>query len=146
MNDKKANFQYSLEMFQTDVSTLQKKLNNEKFELILGIAKGGLILATMLAYKLEINNLKTIQIKAYEENTLQKEVKIINSCGYISPETSVLIVDDISDTGHTLDFVIKHLGLKNYKIVTLVYKPSSKIIPDYYIHTTEKWVNFFWEK
>ena len=71
----------------------------------------------------------------------------------IDRTTKLLIVDDIADSGHTVDAVIKAIdeGCGEYsrpcmiKIATLYYKPTkyqSLRKPDYFVHTTDKWVVF----
>lgn len=66
--------------------------------------------------------------------------------------TKVLIVDDISDTGHSVEAVINNLREnlgeqmpEDIKLATIFYKPSRNEtgrIPDYYVHATDKWVVF----
>jgi len=58
----------------------------------------------------------------------------------------ILVVDDIFDTGKTAEALLKHInGDKETKIATLFFKPENnqtKISPDYFIETTDKWVVF----
>ncbi|NNC36370.1 MAG: hypoxanthine phosphoribosyltransferase [Hyphomonadaceae bacterium] len=67
-------------------------------------------------------------------------------------DDKVLIVDDIFDTGKTIKAVIDQLTEKarkntpqDIRIAVPYYKPDANLtdrIPDYYLHTTDKWVNF----
>jgi hypoxanthine phosphoribosyltransferase len=52
----------------------------------------------------------------------------------------VLIVDDIADTGATLDG-FQHL----FPTATLYYKPWSKVEPTFYVRKTKNWIVFPWE-
>lgn len=74
---------------------------------------------------------------------------IIDSINF---ENSLLIVDDVWDTGLSVQAVIEHLKRKarkntpnNLRVATVYFKPennktSSK--PDYFIHETNKWLVF----
>ena len=70
----------------------------------------------------------------------------------VNAEDSLLIVDDIFDTGKTVDAVISMLHTRakrnvphDIRVATVWYKPGKNVtgrVPDYYVHTTEKWVVF----
>ena len=70
----------------------------------------------------------------------------------MNKDDSVLIVDDVFDTGHTVKAVIDEIrkqARKNapndIRIAVPWYKPTANQTdrePDYYIHTTDKWINF----
>lgn len=64
----------------------------------------------------------------------------------------LLIVDDVFDTGHTIDAVIEHLAQKtrrncphDIRVAVPYYKPSrnqTNRTPDYFLHETEQWLKF----
>jgi len=64
----------------------------------------------------------------------------------------LLIVDDVFDTGHTIDAVISELRRKarrntpgDIRVAVPWYKPTRNETasePDYYIHTTDRWLKF----
>ncbi len=64
----------------------------------------------------------------------------------------LLIVDDVFDTGHTIDAVIAFLKEKTrlncpqeIRVAVPYYKPSrnqTNRVPDYYLHETEQWIKF----
>ena len=61
----------------------------------------------------------------------------------------VLVVDDVSDTGHSLRVVADHLRrkpVKELRVCTIYMKPQSIYRPDYYSRTTRKWIIFPWER
>src|SRR5260370_2806656 len=61
----------------------------------------------------------------------------------------VLVVDDVSDTGHSLRVVANHLRrkpVKEIRVCTIYMKPQSIFRPDYYARTTRKWIIFPWER
>lgn len=70
----------------------------------------------------------------------------------INAEDSLLIIDDVHDTGLSIQEVIHQIKRKcrknapgEIKIATIYYKPdNSKVdfVPDFYIHETDKWLVF----
>ena len=70
----------------------------------------------------------------------------------IEHQDRLLIVDDVFDTGHTIDRVIEILRDKTrrnapqeIRVAVPYYKPSRRETsrtPDYYLHETEQWIKF----
>jgi Predicted phosphoribosyltransferases len=65
----------------------------------------------------------------------------------ITPDTKVLVVDDIFDTGRTALAIKNELASRtnHAKIATLYYKPSSNEVgfkPDFYVKATDSWLVF----
>ena len=70
----------------------------------------------------------------------------------IEREDRLLIVDDVFDTGRTIDVVIETLREKarrnaprEIRVAVPFYKPSRNLterVPDYYLHETEEWIKF----
>ena len=70
----------------------------------------------------------------------------------IQYDDRLLIVDDVFDTGHTIDQVIQTLRQKTrrnspreIRIAVPYYKPSrnrTTRVPDFYLHETEQWIKF----
>ena len=69
----------------------------------------------------------------------------------LESEDSLLIVDDVFDTGLSINQVISDLrkackkNTPDIKIATPYFKPSNNkthIKPDYYIHETDQWLVF----
>lgn len=117
-------------------------------DLIVGIARGGLIPAVRLSHLLGDKLLRMIHIKFYKGvNLRQEKPELLADVGELPPK--VLIVDDVADTGATLEFVlerVKEKGAKDIRIATIAYKPRSRIKPDYYVFETDKWIVFPWEE
>lgn len=74
---------------------------------------------------------------------------LIENC---TREDSLLIVDDVFDTGLTIDAVIAHLHDKarlntphDIRVAVPFYKPErnrSSRAPDYYLHETARWLKY----
>jgi len=71
---------------------------------------------------------------------------------YANHENSLLIVDDVFDSGLSIDAVIKEIHQKcrrntpgDIRIATPWYKPGNNqtnLVPDFYLHETDKWLVF----
>ncbi len=128
-----------------------QKIKNHPFrpEVVVGIARGGIVPARFLADFLETLQFGILQIELYldigiakTEPTLKHEL----TCK-VSGKT-VLLVDDIADSGKTLQFAIIHLtqlGAASVKTATLYHKPHSVFTPDFYEKQTSNWVVFPWD-
>ena len=69
----------------------------------------------------------------------------------LESEDKLLIVDDVHDTGHSIQQIISDLKVackKNtpeIRVATPYYKPSKNLTknePDYFLHETDKWLVF----
>lgn len=100
------------------IDELKKHFCNVKFSGVYGVPKGGMVIASMIAYNFNIPLL-------------------------MAPYAGCLVVDDTADTGKTL----RHYQEKGYKIATLYWKKSSEVTPDYYMfEKKDAWVVFPWER
>ena len=64
----------------------------------------------------------------------------------------LLIVDDVFDTGYTIQALVDHLKAKlrrntpaEIRVAVPYYKPTRNqvgVAPDYYLHQTERWIKF----
>ncbi|WP_297417818.1 phosphoribosyltransferase [Thermococcus sp.] len=119
-------------------------------DLIVGIARGGLIPAVRLSHILGDIEVKVIDVKFYKDinERMEKPVITIPLHGSLN-DKKVVIVDDVSDTGKTLEVVIdevKKAGASEVKVVCLSMKPWTKVVPDFYVFRTDKWIVFPWEE
>ena len=70
-----------------------------------------------------------VQLMSYHDSTQPSTVKLIHGGSDYLKERHVLIVEDIVDTGHTLNFLCEHLQTlnpKTVKVCTLLDKPSQR--------------------
>ncbi|MFX0151216.1 MAG: phosphoribosyltransferase [Candidatus Hodarchaeota archaeon] len=130
---------------------LFKQLRGNYFpDVIAGISRGGLVPARIISdlYLIEEKKptLSIMQIGFYSGvGKTEKEPIIYQDLpGHIHGR-SILLIDDVADSGVSLDFALKYLEMKKPKEVrigTLYYKPWSIIKPDYYVEETESWIIF----
>src|SRR3954454_5823971 len=77
-------------------------------DLILGIARGGLLVAGALSYSLDVKNTFTMNVEFYTgiDERLEMPVVLPPVPDFVDfAETRVLIADDVADTGATLALV-----------------------------------------
>ncbi len=70
----------------------------------------------------------------------------------VTHEDRLLIVDDVFDTGSTIDAVIRYLQDKarlntpgDIRVAVPYFKPTRNLtqrVPDYYLHETEQWLKY----
>lgn len=117
-----------------------------KIDHIVGIARGGLPIATMLAHKLGVERISTISIQTYGGREKTRSLKDFYLPTYLFPnEPFVLVVDDILDSGETMRVIKKYYS--EVLRVCLVAKPDGKKFINYEALNVPQscWVHFPWE-
>jgi hypoxanthine phosphoribosyltransferase len=118
-------------------------------DVIIGVARGGVIPARILSDLLENSNFTVIRVKSRHGNPDdRREPVLIQPLIFPVQGKKVLVVDDVADTGRSLDMVKEHVQqqeAQETRIATLYYKPWSTVKPDYYEKETEKWIVFPWD-
>ena len=109
-----------VETFLDEISVISD-LYNLNFTGVYGLPRGGLLLAVMISHRLNIPLL-------------------------LAPCKNCLIVDDIADTGISLEHYDIDKNEKQYYITTMYYHRQSKVVPDFYVYEkTDNWIKFPWE-
>jgi len=128
-----------------------QKISTQNFraDIVVGVARGGLVPARILTDLLETPELATIQISFYQ-NIAQPALKPILKQALTVPieGKKVLLVDDIADTGESLKLAQTYLRQQDVletKTATLYLKPQSITTPDFYEKRTSAWVVFPWD-
>lgn len=130
---------------------LSEKIVSSGFKpnVIVGIARGGWIPARILSDVLYMDTLQNIRIEYYTDvGAKGKEPRITQPLTGSMNDKTVLLVDEVADTGDTLQHAmnhIKNLGVTEVRSAVLHYKPTSVIIPDYYMVETKSWIVYPWE-
>ncbi|MET1159436.1 MAG: phosphoribosyltransferase [Thermoprotei archaeon] len=125
------------------------KNDNYKPDIIFGILKGGIIPARILSDLLEVGEIGFIGVRFYKKiGTREARPELTLPPTHSVKGLNVLVVDDIVDSGRTLQLVLDELnryGPASLKSATIYVKKWSPIFPDYYYGITNKWVVFPWE-
>lgn len=118
-------------------------------DIILGISRGGLFFCGSLGYALGVKNIYTMNVEYYTGEDERLEVPVVLP-PYLEltdlENASMLIVDDIADTGHTLEMVKNFCESKvgNVRTAVLYEKDRSVVKCDYIWKRCDKWVEFPW--
>ena len=131
---------------------LGEKIKKSGFvpDCLLGISRGGLWVVRTLADFFDIKDVHVVRVIYYKDvkATQTKPVLIQDVDKKHLEGKKLLIVDDVSDTGGSLDFtvnLIREKGIDDFKTAALHYKPWSIFKPDYYIEEINKWIIYPWE-
>ncbi len=139
---------YPYAEFREDLQLLIAKID-QPFDAILGIARGGLSMAQMLGEYYNIREIYAINTIGYEDTEQKASVEVFNIPDLKSSK-SVLLVDDIVDSGETLIATLEVLSKQYPKITfltaSLFYKKTAKITPTWYIKEPKGWIAFFWSE
>ena len=128
----------------SDISDLcngvREQLRGEKFDCIVGVSRGGLIPATIIAYKMGVEEVLAARVQTYHDCPQ-----------YIIPEVKgkrVLVVDDINDSGNTFNILYSNGLNENATFCALYKKSTSSFEQGVYgvVSNSEKWIVFPWDK
>lgn len=131
---------------------LYELVRNEGYspDIIAGISRGGLVPARIISdlflCEFEKPTLAIMQIGFYSGvGKTDKEPIIYQDLPGLLHGKKILLIDDVADSGISLDFAVKYLNMKKpleVRIGTLYYKPWSIVKPHYYVEETERWIIF----
>jgi len=118
-------------------------------EMILSIARGGLLIGGALGYALAVKNTYTMNVEFYTGVDERLEVPQIlpPAPDFVDlADAKLLIVDDVADTGHTLKSVHEFCAGKVGEVRTaVIYEKSHSVVQcDYVWRRTDLWINFPW--
>lgn len=142
MDDKKRNILFTESEIKNRIEELGKVIAEDykdKNLYVLPLLRGSFIFGAdifrAIDLKAKVGFMTTSSYGHSEEST--GEVKVVNDIPDNIEGFDVLIVDDIIDTGYTMEFVINYVksrGAKSVKTCTLLDKPSRRKVdlkPDY---------------
>jgi hypoxanthine phosphoribosyltransferase len=131
---------------------LAKTIRKSKFEadVIVGVSRGGWIPARIMSDLLGNINLANVTAEFYVGITeTRHEPSITQPVSAPVVGKTILVVDDLVDTGKSLRLVNAHLksqGSFEIRVATIYYKPWSIIVPHYFEKETRRWIVFPWEQ
>lgn len=113
---------------------------------IIALATGGLTTSRALRDYLAVSKISSIQIEFYTDIGKNKKTPVVTQSlpTNIDGET-ILIFDDINDSGKTLKTATQYLTLRGAKKIitaTIFQKPHTTFPSDYYQEETKAWIIF----
>lgn len=120
---------------------------NYQPDVVIGLARGGLIPAVIVSHALNIK----MEAVHYSSKTGKGDNKNHhNKLPKLTEYKRILCIDDIVDSGHTVKEVVDHYSKTHQiKTATLYYKEGSVIKPDLYWWTIPQdspFITFPWER
>ena len=118
-------------------------------DIVLSIARGGFFLGAALGYALGVKNSFTMSVEFYTgvDQRLPMPVVLPPVPNKVDLNgATVLIADDVADSGETLRLVMDFWQgtVKEARSVVLYEKSRSVVKPDFSWRMTDKWIEFPW--
>ncbi|MEX0835209.1 MAG: phosphoribosyltransferase [Nitriliruptor sp.] len=118
-------------------------------DIVLSIARGGLVVAASLAYALSVKPCFVLNVEYYTGIEQRRDEPVVLPPLLNLDEAKgakVLIADDVADTGHTLQPVHNLIAdrVAEARTAVLYGKPGSVITCEYVWKPTDRWIEFPW--
>jgi hypoxanthine phosphoribosyltransferase len=136
------------EIYELGMSLAEKVLKEFDFDAIVGVSRGGLTTARIFSDLLEVKDIIIIKSEHYDGIDVLKDVNVEQRNIPDLSKHSVLVTDDIADTGESLERISELLIPKIQSLKTLCFykKKSSAFTPDFYQEETDAWIIFPWDR
>lgn len=127
------------------VGKLVAKVRQASFkpDIVIAIARGGYVPARLVCDHMNILNLTSIRIIHYQAGSeMMDKARLSMPLAIDVQGLNVLVVDDVSDTGDTLQLAIDHIEEfkpADIKLAVLHHKSISTMTPDIYGQMIVKW-------
>jgi len=130
----------SKEKIQSRIKTLANEINKDYSKnnnlVFVCVLRGAFLFFSDLVRELNSDvDIEFIQVSSYENGTESQGLTIKSILSNNVKNKTVFLIDDIVDTGNTLkslSSIYKDLGATDVKTVTLICRPESKNLVDYY--------------
>jgi xanthine phosphoribosyltransferase len=113
---------------------------------VVAITRGGMAPAMIVARELDVRTVDTISVKSYSHQT-QAEASVIKApqADLMGDGTGILIVDDLVDSGKTLELVRRLYPKAHF--ATVYAKPQGRAMVDTFITevSQDTWIFFPWD-
>lgn len=142
----------SWEDIEETIGTLASQIRDEGFapDYLIGITKGGLIPLYFLSKEFDASGILTVSARSYKKDA-RGELTVTYLPDIDLNGKNVLLVDEISDTGNTMQ-VLAGMIREKYAVAQLktlalvVNKVRCQFWPDYHGIEDDRWIVFPWEK
>lgn len=137
----------SWDKLHNDCLLLAKKIRAFKFDQIIAISRGGLVWARVFSDLLSIP-ISHITIESYKNLKQQKEPTITDVPTKSFKNKTILIVDEISDSGKTFKRALsyfKNLHVRKIYTLTPYIKSHTSPLPNFWLNKIDAWIIFPYE-
>ena len=144
-------FHVSWEQIHRDSRALAWRLDRQgpgaegAWHSVVAITRGGMVPACIVARELNIRHVDTVCVKSYDHQS-QDEAEVLKAPDpSIGDGTGVLVIDDLVDTGRTLEVVQKLYPKAHF--ATVYAKPKGRPLVQTFITevSQDTWIFFPWD-
>ncbi len=145
-------FHVSWDQIHRDARALAWRLDKQgpgvdgAWKAIVAITRGGMAPAMIVARELDVRVVDTISVKSYDHQT-QSDTAVLKApdAGLMGDGTGILVVDDLVDSGKTLEVVRRMFPKAHF--ATVYAKPKGRPQVDTYITevSQDTWIFFPWD-
>ncbi|MCT8160787.1 xanthine phosphoribosyltransferase [Pseudoruegeria sp. SHC-113] len=144
-------FHISWDQIHRDSRALAWRLDGQgpdegAWKAIVAITRGGMAPAMIVARELDVRVIDTISVKSYDkQNRMEAKVLKAPDAELMGDGTGILIVDDLVDSGKTLELVRELYP--NAHFATVYAKPKGRPMVDTFITevSQDTWIFFPWD-
>ena len=135
--------------FHDDCDVLAKRIkeSGRTYDKILCVTRGGVFVGGLLAHILDYRDITTIALRLYDDTKKNNDVEELSHPDLPAPGAKILIVDDLLDSGRTIEYIMSKWGDKyDIDIAVLYDKGGGKYRPNFMAQKIPNvWVWFPWE-
>ena len=144
-------FHVSWDQLHRDARALAWRLdgqgpNKGAWKAVVAITRGGMAPAMIVARELDIRTVDTIAIKSYDRQS-QSDAKVLKfpDTQLVGDGKGILIIDDLVDSGKTIEVVRKKMPKAHY--ATVYSKPMGRSQVDTFVTevSQDTWIFFPWD-
>jgi xanthine phosphoribosyltransferase len=112
---------------------------------IVAVTRGGLVPAAVIARELDIRMVETACVSSYEHQNQHTAELLKPVMPQVGKGEGWLVVDDLADTGRTLELMRKLLPAAHF--ATVYVKPKGKPLVDSFMIevSQDTWIHFPWD-
>jgi xanthine phosphoribosyltransferase len=145
-------FPVSWDQFHRDARALAWRLSGQgQWDAIVAITRGGLVPAAIVARELDIRLIETVCVASYHDYKNQGSIQVMKE---VQPSLvqqgegsgkSILIIDDLVDTGKTARVVREMMPKAHF--ATVYAKPQGRPLVDTFVTevSQDTWIYFPWD-
>ena len=144
-------FHVSWDQIHRDARALAWRLDgrgpdNGAWKAIVAITRGGMAPAMIIARELDVRKVDTVSVKSYDHQAQSDAVMLkAPDAELMGDGTGILVIDDLVDSGKTLELVRQHYPQAHF--ATVYAKPKGEPMVDTFITgvSQDTWIFFPWD-
>jgi len=144
-------FHVSWDQLHRDARALAWRLDGHgpgdgSWKAVVAVTRGGMAPAMIVARELDIRTVDTVSVRSYDHQT-RADPEIIKTPdpGVVGEGAGVLVIDDLVDTGKTMEVV--RMMMPQAHLATVYAKPLGERVVDTFITgvSQDTWIFFPWD-